>query len=176
MDKAKLIELGVPAELSDEIFNAVSEEFNAQINEGVKKLNESVNFGNELSEKLEKAEKKISGLEEELNTVKTERDDFSDKLDNAHKTHAAEKLFGGYNFSSSLAKEMAIEKFKESKPEFKDGEFVGGKDWIEELKKTDPTAFAEDKPTPKLMTGSGGAAEISDAEIRAVMGLATEGK
>lgn len=54
---------------------------------------------------------------------------------------ATDKFFADVNFSSDLAREAAISQFKAK--QFKlDGEtFLGGKEWLEELKKSSPDAF-----------------------------------
>lgn len=54
---------------------------------------------------------------------------------------ATEKFFAGIEFSSALARDAAIAQFK-AKGFKLDGEtFQGGKEWIDELRKTSPDAF-----------------------------------
>ncbi|MBQ7794718.1 MAG: hypothetical protein IJ366_09425 [Clostridia bacterium] len=165
MNKEKLIELGVPEEIADTVLTAVTEEINAGVTEGVKNSGE-----------LTKANKKISSLEEKVTALEGERDTLSGKLTEKDMSYAAEKLFDGYKFSSPLAKEAAMAKFRASEPEFKDGKYTGGEGWIEELKKNEPSAFAGSTPPPTLMTGSGAATAVSDAQARKIMGLPLENK
>lgn len=166
MNKEKLKELGVPEELLDTVFNAVTDEINTAVEAAVK------NNGN--GDELRTAKEKIEELEGKLSTALEERDSYSAKVGEMEKSYAAEKLFDGYKFSSSLARDAAMAKFKDAGLEFADGKYLGGKEWLDGLKKDAPEAFAGDAPAPKLMTGSGGGKDISDEQARAVMGLPVE--
>lgn len=140
---------------------------------------------NENGKDLTESKNALSAKEQELNSVKTERDGLNDQIASRDKDikelqskvkgnetleqqikdlqdkydkdtadlkntlskqaidHATEKFFDGVEFSSSLAKNAAISQFKEQgfKLDEKTGTFVGGNDWLENLKKTEPTAF-----------------------------------
>ena len=58
---------------------------------------------------------------------------------------ATEKFFEGVEFSSTLAREAAMAQFKAKAFKLSDGVFQGGKEWLEDLKKSSPDAF---KPEP----------------------------
>lgn len=53
--------------------------------------------------------------------------------------------FNGIQFTSKLAKSAAMAEFDKKNLEFKEGQFVGADEFIEELKKDNPTAFATEK-------------------------------
>ena len=170
MTREKLKELGVNDEILESVFNAVEEEINTSVNSAVTEaVKNAENSGSD--DELKKARDEIEGLKGQIDTLTSERDDFKLQLGEKEKSYAAEKLFDGYKFSSALAREAALAKFKAAELEFSDGGFVGGKEWLEDLKKAEPTAFGTDVPVPKLMTGTAGAGKESDADARAVMGL-----
>lgn len=174
MDKGKLKELGVPEEFLDLVFNAVTDEINTAVQTAVKN---NGGDGDELKtakEKIEELEGRLADAEKKLSAAEQERDGYSAKVGDLEKSHAAEKLFDGYRFSSSLARDAAMAKFKAAGLEFDDGKYAGGESWLDELKKSEPEAFAGDAPAPKLMTGSGGSKDVSDEQARAVMGLPAE--
>ena len=174
MNKEKLKDLGVPEEFLDAVFNAVTAEINTAAKNAVKN---NGGDGDELKtakEKIEELEGKLADAEGKLSAAEQERDSYSAKVGEMEKSYAAEKLFDGYKFSSSLARDAAMAKFKDAGLEFADGKYLGGKEWLDGLKKDAPEAFAGDAPAPKLMTGSGGGKDISDEQARAVMGLPVE--
>lgn len=71
--------------------------------------------------------------------------------------HATEKFFAQFEFTSELAKKAAIAEFKEQKFKLdeKTGDFLGGKDWVEGLKKTNPGAFKAEPNTDGDKGGAG---------------------
>ena len=68
---------------------------------------------------------------------------------------ATDKFFGQFEFASELAKKAAIADFKAQKFKFDEGtgNFLGGKEWIDNLKQSDPAAF---KVTQQNNNGDGG--------------------
>lgn len=58
---------------------------------------------------------------------------------------ATDKFFSGVKFSSELAKKAAVADFNEKALKLENGSFVGGKEWLDDLRKSQPTAFAEEK-------------------------------
>ena len=98
-----------------------------------------------------------AGNSEALNTKLTELQskydkdtaDLQKKIADQNLDHATEKFFSQFEFASELAKKAAVAEFKAQgfKLDEKTGEFQGGKDWVEALKKSDPAAFkAEANP------------------------------
>lgn len=70
---------------------------------------------------------------------------LQDKLSAQAYDHAADKYLSGFKFSSTLAREAVLSKFRSKA--FKmtdDGKFEGAAEFMEELKKTDPSAFAKE--------------------------------
>lgn len=61
------------------------------------------------------------------------------------KDFAKQMYFNGIQFTSKLAKSAAMAEFDKENLEFKEGKFVGADEFIEELKKDNPTAFVTEK-------------------------------
>lgn len=93
-------------------------------------------------------------LSELQGKYKTDTDALNKKLTDqatefARKT-ATEKFFSGVKFSSSLARDAAMSQFRDKGLKLENDTFIGGKEWLEELKKSSPDAFAaDDNPDPK---------------------------
>ena len=68
---------------------------------------------------------------------------------------ATEKFFEGVEFSSDLAREAAVAQFKAKAFKLSDGTFQGGKEWLEDLKKSSPDAF-KPETTPETDPTVGG--------------------
>lgn len=84
---------------------------------------------------------------EELNAkYKTDTEELNAKLAAQETDHAAEKLFGEYKFASERVKNSVLEEFKAKGFKFENGAFVGGKEYLEGLKKSEPDVFAAEKP------------------------------
>lgn len=88
--------------------------------------------------KSEELAKQLSDLEAKY---KQDTDALNDKLSAQASDHAAEKLFSGYNFTSERVKNSILAEFKEKGFKLENGEFLGGKEYLEGLKKSEPTAF-----------------------------------
>lgn len=62
---------------------------------------------------------------------------------------ATEAFFADVEFSSALAKEAAMSQFKSKGFKLVDGSYQGGKEWLDDLRKTSPDAFkAVEPPKP----------------------------
>ena len=100
-------------------------------------------------EKL-KADNKSEELTKQLTELetkyKTDTDALNAKLAAQETDHAAEKLFGEYKFASERVKNSVLEEFKAKGFKFENGAFVGGKEYLEGLKKSEPDVFAAEKP------------------------------
>ncbi len=100
-------------------------------------------------EKL-KADNKSEELQKQLDDLNTkyknDTDALNAKLSAQESDHAAEKLFGGYKFASDRVRKSVLEEFKGKGFKLENGEFVGGKEYLEGLKKTEPDVFAPEKP------------------------------
>ncbi len=117
-------------------------------NDTITKLNETVKgFDGSISK-------------EELDAkIKEHTDAYESKLASKDKDYATDKLFSNKNFSSNLAKNAAIQSFKDKELKFEDGKFLGADDFFKSLKESDPTAFKEEgpnKPNPLKLNGNVG--------------------
>lgn len=103
-----------------------------------------------------------SELEQQLKDLQGKYDkdtaDLNEKLSTQAYDHATEKFFASYEFASDLARKAAVSDFKEQKFKIDEttGEFLGGKDWIENLKKSDPAAFKAEENNDDDNDGNGG--------------------
>ncbi len=83
---------------------------------------------------------------EELN-AKYESDTkaLNEKLAAQETDFAAERLLGGYKFANDRVKKSVLEEFKGKGFKYENGAFVGGKEFLEELKKNEPDVFANEQ-------------------------------
>lgn len=119
----------------------------------------------------------IKAKNEELNTLTTKvkafdgvdvaklQDDvkewerkYNEDMASKDKDFAKQLYFSQIQFTSNLARSAAIAEFDKKDLEFKDGKFIGADDFIEELKKENPTAFVQEtkegkeNPNPGLFS------------------------
>ncbi len=99
---------------------------------------------------------------------------LNEKLAAQEQSFAAEKLLSGYKFASERVKNSVLEEFKAKGFKYENGAFVGGKEYLEELKKNEPDVFA--KEAPGLLMGSTQSNVPADAnntaaQISAAFGL-----
>ncbi|MDE7399662.1 MAG: phage scaffolding protein [Oscillospiraceae bacterium] len=85
-------------------------------------------------------------LEELKAKYKTDTDDLNAKLATMETDHAAEKLLSGYKFASDRVRNSVLAEFKTKGFKYENGAFVGGKEFLEELKKNEPDVFAKETP------------------------------
>ena len=83
---------------------------------------------------------------EELN-AKYESDTkaLNEKLTAQETDFAAERLLGGYKFANDRVKKSVLEEFKGKGFKYENGAFIGGKEFLEELKKKEPDVFAKEQ-------------------------------
>jgi phenylalanyl-tRNA synthetase alpha subunit len=107
-------------------------------------------------EKL-KADNKSEELQKQLDELnakyKQDTDDLNAKLSAQQADFAAEKLFGGYKFASDRVRKSVLDEFKGKGFKLENGEFVGGKEYLEGLKQSEPSVFAAEQK-PGLFMGS----------------------
>lgn len=93
-------------------------------------------------------------IQQKLDDLQTKYDNdtqaLKDQLTQQALDHDAEKFVAGYEFSSDYARKAILADFKSKNFERNEnGEFVGAKEWMEELKSTSPDAFkTKVEPTP----------------------------
>lgn len=99
--------------------------------------------------KLDELTKQLAEL-----TAKYDADtkSLNEKLAAQEQSYAAEKLLSGYKFASERVRNSVLEEFKAKGFKYENGAFIGGKEYLEELKKNEPDAFA--KEAPGLLMGS----------------------
>lgn len=87
-------------------------------------------------------------ISEKLTTLQQKYTDdtasLQEQLQKQERSFAIEKFFSGEKFSSDLAKKAAIAEFEGKNFKLDNGEFLGGKDFLDNLKKEQPAAFLED--------------------------------
>ena len=104
-----------------------------------------------------KADNKSEELQKQLDELnakyKQDTDDLNAKLSAQQADFAAEKLFGGYKFASDRVRKSVLDEFKGKGFKLENGEFVGGKEYLEGLKQSEPSVFAAEQK-PGLFMGS----------------------
>lgn len=103
-------------------------------------------------QKLKDAAKDYTDIQTQLTTLQGKYDADTKELNKKLTEQAAEfaaqtatdKFFSGVKFSSALAKEAAIAQFRAKKLKLENGTFVGGKEWLDELRKSSPDAFVSE--------------------------------
>ena len=113
-----------------------------------------------------KADNKSEELQKQLDELnakyKQDTDDLNAKLSAQQADFAAEKLFGGYKFASDRVRKSVLDEFKGKGFKLENGEFVGGKEYLEGLKQSEPSVFAAEQK-PGLFMGSTQSTESLDA-------------
>jgi len=103
-----------------------------------------------------KADNKSEELQKQLDELnakyKQDTDDLNAKLSSQQADFAAEKLFG-YKFASDRVRKSVLDEFKGKGFKLENGEFVGGKEYLEGLKQSEPSVFAAEQK-PGLFMGS----------------------
>lgn len=96
-------------------------------------------------EKL-KSENKSEELAKQFDELNKKYAEATDKLAAQETDYAAEKLLSGYKFASERVRNSVLAEFKSKGFKYENGAFVGGKEYLEELKKNEPDAFAKEAP------------------------------
>lgn len=129
-------------------------------------------------EKL-KADNKSEELQKQLDELnakyKQETEDLTAKLTAQETDFAAEKLFSGYKFASERVRKSVLDEFKGKGFKLENGTFLGGKEYLEGLKQSEPTVFAADEKPGLFMSGTQSTADPAannlESQIYAGMGL-----
>ena len=108
-------------------------------------------------EKL-KADNKSEELQKQLDELnakyKQETEDLTAKLTAQETDFAAEKLFSGYKFASERVRKSVLEEFKGKGFKLENGAFLGGKEFLDGLKQSEPSVFAADEKPGLFMSGT----------------------
>ncbi|MGN1339947.1 MAG: phage scaffolding protein [Oscillospiraceae bacterium] len=100
--------------------------------------------------KSEELQKQLDALNDKY---KNDTDALNAKLTAQETEFAAEKLFSGYRFSSDRVRKSVLEEFKGKGFKLENGTFLGGKEFLDGLKQSEPSVFAADEK-PGLFMGS----------------------
>ena len=152
MDKLKVLlqKLGIEltADQTKQITEVIEKEFvpAADVAANKTKLDE-------LTKQLAARDKDLAKLNELNAKYKQDTDDLNAKLSAQQADFAAEKLFGGYKFASDRVRKSVLDEFKGKGFKLENGEFVGGKEYLEGLKQSEPSVFAAEQK-PGLFMGS----------------------
>ena len=116
-------------------------------------------------EELKKQVGDNTALSDQIKTLQSKYDTdtkaLQERLDSQAYSHAADKFFDGFKFSSKAARKAALSDFTAKKLKLVDGKFEGADEFMASLKKDDPTMFASDETDGKdgkggTGTGTGG--------------------
>ena len=102
-----------------------------QANEQIKSLNDKV-----------KNSANIDDLKGEMETLKS---DYEKKLSSMQYEHEVTNYLSKLNFSNDLVKDAVTNKFKEQGFVLKEGKFLGADEYINQLKESTSSAFAEEQ-------------------------------
>ena len=126
------------------------------------------------SEEIDNLKKQISDFQEkETQRIADEKKAKEESIKN-ERTNA---FFDGVKFSSESAKEGMMARF--NKMDFRYDEeskkFIGGNEWLEDMKKNDAGSFMSDVANPKYTTNNSAPTESGSLDsIMKAMGLSTE--
>ncbi len=183
MDKVKelLKRLGVEltAEQAKQLEEVIGKEFVPADSAGSDKakLEELTKQLAERDKDLEKlkSENKSEELTKQLDELKTkyaaDTKALSEKLTARETDFAAEKLFSGFSFASERVRKSVLDEFKAKGFKFENGEFVGGKEFLEKLMVNEPDVFAAGKPG-LFMAGTTGNADTAANNQAAIISSA----
>ena len=105
----------------------------------------------------------------------TDTQALKDKLAATEYGHGVESAVAGLKFSSTAAKKQFIADLTAKKLPLQEGKLLGMEDYVKQYKEADPNCFApEDDKTPVAVRGGSGSGGMSDAALRAAMGLPNE--
>ena len=126
----------------------------------------------ELKKKAEGSDTLKTQLDEMQTKYKTDTEQLQASLTKQQVDFAVDKMFTGIKFTSDLAKEAAVAKFKSQNLKLKDGAFEGGDTFIADIKAKNPSAFV---PEDGDQGGSGGQGGNQDPPPRFTGGTGGNG-
>ncbi len=145
MDETKLKELG----LTDEQITSVKQL--AAIDETA--LQDRINTA-------------VGAKETELNSAHDAAlQKYKDQLNEKDMQFATHDFISKYKFTSKLAKDMALQKLREEVSELKDGKLTGADKFIEDLKSSNPEAFASEEAYVVASGGGGTAGSTAQSGV-----------
>lgn len=151
LELLKKLGIELTADQTKQLKEVIGKEFVAA-EDAAKKTAELEGLKKQLAERdkdLEKlkSENKSEELSKQLDELKAKYSEATEKLAAQETDYAAEKLLAGYKFASERVKNSVLAEFKSKGFKFENGAFIGGREYLEELKKNEPDAFAKDAPS-----------------------------
>ena len=150
----KKLGIELTADQTEQVKEVIDKEFVAS-DEAAKRNTELEDLKKQLADRDKDLEKlknenksgelaqKLADLEEKY---KTDTENLTAKLAAQETDFAAERLLGGYKFANDRVRKSVLEEFKGKGFKYENGAFVGGKEFLEELKKSEPDVFAKEQP------------------------------
>lgn len=89
---------------------------------------------------------KVDELTKQLDEMTAKYAEAAEQLAARETDYAAEKLLSGYGFASERVKNSVLAELKAKGFKYENGELVGGREFLEELKKNEPDVFAKEAP------------------------------
>ncbi len=89
---------------------------------------------------------KVEELTKQLDEMTAKYTEATDKLAAQETDYAAEKLLSGYRFASDRVRNSVLAELKAMGFKCENGVLVGGKEYLEALKKNEPDVFAKEPP------------------------------
>lgn len=187
MDKLKALlqKLGIEltADQAKQVEEVIGKEFvsaadaaadKTKLEELTKQLADRDNDLKKLKEdnKSEELQKQLDALNEKY---KNDTEALNSKLTAQETEYAAEKLFSGYKFASERVRKSVLDEFKGKGFKLENGTFLGGKEFLDGLKQSEPSVFAADEKPGLFMSGTQSTADPAannlESQIYAGMGL-----
>lgn len=150
----KKLGIELTADQTEQVKAALGREFvaaedAAKKNTELDELKKQLEQRNADLEKL-KSDTTSSELKKQLDELKAKYEsdtkELTAKLSAQETDFAAERLLGGYKFANDRVRKSVLEEFKGKGFKYENGAFVGGKEFLEELKKNEPDVFAKEQP------------------------------
>lgn len=155
MDKLKTLlqKLGIEltADQTKQIKEVIGKEFIPAVDAAADKAKLE-----ELTKQLADSEQLQKQLDELNAKYKQDTDELNAKLTAQEADFAAEKLFSGYKFASDRVRKSVLDEFKGKGFKLENGDFIGGKEYLEGLKQSEPSVFATDEKPGLFMGGTQG--------------------
>lgn len=158
MKREDLKKLGLADDVVDKVMlmhGSTSEELKstkAQLETVNAQLTQANTTINELNEKVNKA----PNVDELKAQIQTQKEAYEKQIEDIKYDHALANYLSSITFSSDLVKEAVTNKFKEKSFKLENGKLLGADDYIEELKKSQPSAFVVETKPEDNNSGQGG--------------------
>lgn len=129
-------------------------------------------LGELVGKELSDAADKIARLSRQLDEMTAKYSDAAERLAHSESDFAAERLLSGCKFVSERVRNSVLDELRAKRFPVENGELVGGREFLDELKRSEPDAFAKENP-PLFMSGtqSGVPADANNLEAQILSGF-----